>query len=173
MTENKAVETIEYIKTFDGMNFGATTIALDMAIQALQTVSKYQELEQKLQSVYGEHGELLEIVVNGLIKYEEKAQQEQGPFEIEEKSRLLIDDSADQWEVYKSMGTPAEISEKLYRLSEFNELADLTNRLFYESSLTTPGGPSYMDLLDVANKLVVLSNPQEYIAETEKTDERE
>lgn len=173
MTENKAIKIIEYIKTYDGMNFGATKIALDMAIQALENISKYQELEQKLQSAYGEHDGLLEIVVNGLVKYEEKAQQEQGPFEIEEKSRLLIDDSADQWEAYKSMGTPSEISEKLHRLSEFDELIEQTNRLFYESALTTPGGPSYMDLMDIVNKLAEFGNLQEHTTAIEKTTERE
>ena len=41
MTESKAVEVIEYIKTFDGMDFGATKIALDMAIKALEEIQQY------------------------------------------------------------------------------------------------------------------------------------
>ena len=35
MTAERAIELLEYIKTFDGMDFGATKIALDMAIESL------------------------------------------------------------------------------------------------------------------------------------------
>jgi hypothetical protein len=44
MTENKAVETLEYIKTFDGMDFGATKIALETAIQALEEIQAYRAI---------------------------------------------------------------------------------------------------------------------------------
>ena len=36
MTESRAIEVVGYIKTFDGMDFGATKIALEMAIKALE-----------------------------------------------------------------------------------------------------------------------------------------
>lgn len=44
MTESKAVEVLEYVKTFDGMDFGATKTALDMAIQALEEIQAYQAI---------------------------------------------------------------------------------------------------------------------------------
>lgn len=44
MTHNKAIETLKYIKTFDGMNYGATKIALDMAIEAVDENAAYKEL---------------------------------------------------------------------------------------------------------------------------------
>lgn len=37
MTKDKAIEVLEYIKTFDGMDYGATKIALDMAIDSLKS----------------------------------------------------------------------------------------------------------------------------------------
>lgn len=44
ITENKAVETLEYIKTFDGMDFGATKIALKMAIQVIEEIQEYRAI---------------------------------------------------------------------------------------------------------------------------------
>lgn len=44
MTENQAIQKLEYIKTFDEMNYGANKIALDMAIQALKENQKYKEI---------------------------------------------------------------------------------------------------------------------------------
>lgn len=44
MTHDKAVKTLEYIKTFDGMDYGATKIALDMAIEAVDENASYKEL---------------------------------------------------------------------------------------------------------------------------------
>lgn len=44
MTENKAIEIIEYIKTFDEMNFGATKNALDMAIKAFEEIQEYRAI---------------------------------------------------------------------------------------------------------------------------------
>ena len=49
MTENKAIEIIKYVKTFDGMDYGTTKIALDMAIKALGTVGKLREMVDTLE----------------------------------------------------------------------------------------------------------------------------
>ena len=46
MTREKAIEALEYARNYDGMDYGAPSIALDMAISALQqqdVTDKYVE----------------------------------------------------------------------------------------------------------------------------------
>ena len=44
MTNQRAIEVLEYSKGYDGMDCGAPKIALDMAIQALETIEKIKEI---------------------------------------------------------------------------------------------------------------------------------
>lgn len=44
MENTKAIELLNYIQTFDGMDYGATKIALDKGIKALETMSKIAEI---------------------------------------------------------------------------------------------------------------------------------
>ncbi len=44
MTNQRAIEVLEYSKGYDGMDCGAPKIALDMAIRALETIEKIKEI---------------------------------------------------------------------------------------------------------------------------------
>lgn len=77
--------------------------AKDIAIQALEEIQAYRELEQRLKSVYGENDGLLETIVNGLVKYEK------APNTTPDNSELLTDDDVDRWHEYKALGTVEEL----------------------------------------------------------------
>lgn len=105
MTENEAREILNGIDEVRGElpeDGNDVEIALMMAKDALEEIQQYRALEQKLQSVYGEHNGLLEIIVNGLVKYEK------APDTTPDKSILLTDDDVDRWEQYKAIGTMEE-----------------------------------------------------------------
>lgn len=61
-------------------------------------LAEYEDLEERLQNVYGEHHGLLNEVVAGLERHEKIDLPQQVI-----KSRLLIDESVDQWEEYKTL----------------------------------------------------------------------
>lgn len=44
MENTRAIELLNYIQTFDGMDYGATKIALDKGIKALETVEKIKTI---------------------------------------------------------------------------------------------------------------------------------
>lgn len=56
----------------------------------------YEDLEEKLQEVYGDNPDLLETVVDGLVKHEGCK------FDTPYKSKLLMDESVDKWEEWKA-----------------------------------------------------------------------
>ena len=68
-------------------------------------MERYEELERKLQSVYGECDGLLEKVVEGLVKHEG------AEFEKPMKARLLTDEDVDKWDRLK--GAMDRIVERL------------------------------------------------------------
>ena len=68
-------------------------------------LERYKELEEKLQSVYGECDGLLEKVVEELVKHEGVE------FEKPMKARLLTDDDVDKWDRLK--GAMERIVERL------------------------------------------------------------
>lgn len=67
-----------------------------------EAIQKYRDMEERLQSVYGECDGLLESVVAGLEKHEGIK------FQKPIKARLLTDEHVDMWEEYKKIGTPEE-----------------------------------------------------------------
>ena len=82
--------------------------ALHVAIQALEEIQQYREMEKRLQNVYGTCDGLLEKVVSHLEKHENT--------ELPEpvfKAKLLIDDEVDRWESYKTIGTVEECRESM------------------------------------------------------------
>lgn len=80
------------------------------AIQTLlEEIQQYRALEQRLQSVYGEHDGLLEIIVNGLVKYENAP-------DMAYKAVLLTDDDVDKWKQYKAIGTVEQCREAVERM---------------------------------------------------------
>ena len=70
----------------------------------------YEDLEERLQSVYGECDGLLEKVVEGLVKHEGVE------FEKPMKSRLLTDDDVDKWDRLK--GAMERIVERLEEVAQ-------------------------------------------------------
>ena len=49
MTREKAIEVLEYARNYDGMNYGAPSIALDMAISALRQQDHFRDLTKKVE----------------------------------------------------------------------------------------------------------------------------
>lgn len=75
----------------------------------MNKLAYYEDLEEKLQSVYGECDGLLEEVVKGLAKHEGVE------FEKPMKARLLTDDDVDKWDRMK--GAMERIEERLEEAS--------------------------------------------------------
>ena len=51
MTIQKAIEVLEYARNYDGMDYGAPSIALDMAISALRQQEHFREVTKKVESL--------------------------------------------------------------------------------------------------------------------------
>lgn len=66
--------------------------------EILEKLANYENLEKRLQNIYGDHHGLLDEVVAGLERHEKIDLPQQVI-----KSRLLIDESVDQWEEYKTL----------------------------------------------------------------------
>ena len=49
MTREKAIEVLEYARNYDGMDYGAPSIALDMAISALRQQEHFREVTKKVE----------------------------------------------------------------------------------------------------------------------------
>lgn len=63
--------------------------------KAMAKFSHLEDLEEKITTIYGDHDGLLDVVVNGLIDYENK------PNSKVNKSRLLTDEDVDKWDALK------------------------------------------------------------------------
>ncbi len=111
MSEKEAVAYLKAIKDvmYNSLTQQTARDALDMAIAALEEIQQYRALEQRLQSVYGEHDGLLEIVINGLAKYENAPDRAS-------KAVLLIDDDVDKWKQYRAIGTVDQCREAVERM---------------------------------------------------------
>lgn len=66
--------------------------------KCMERLAEYEDLEERLQNVYGDHHGLLDEVVAGLERHEKIDLPQQVI-----KSRLLTDESVDQWEEYKTL----------------------------------------------------------------------
>ena len=113
MSEKEALQDIQFLarryNDLDQLNYSVKQESLDMAIQALEEIQQYRALEQRLQSVYGEHDGLLEIIVNGLVKYENAP-------DMAYKAALLTDDDVDKWKQYKAIGTVEQCREAVEKM---------------------------------------------------------
>lgn len=107
MTENEKIAQIKWLMEKHSVisKDKDFTEPLKDAIQALKEIQQYRALEQKLQSVYGEHDGLLEIVINGLAKFDNAPDKAI-------KAVLLTDEDVEKWEQYKAIGTVEEIQQK-------------------------------------------------------------
>ena len=85
----------------------------------LDKLARYEDLEEKLQSVYGECDGLLETAISSLVKHEG------AEFEKPMKARLLTDEDVDKWDRLK--GAKERIVE---RLEEYRD--DFMNDIYEE-----------------------------------------
>lgn len=101
------------MKTFDELVYYLENHAYiddevkDACLDALRKEKEYNRLERKMENVYGKCDNMLEIVVNGLIRFE-KAPKGEKP----DKSRLLTNEDVDKWENYKQAMEELEITKR-------------------------------------------------------------
>lgn len=77
--------------------------SLRYAIEAIHRAEKYQDMKARLNRVYGDCDNLLEVAVQGLCRH--PGAEIGTPI----KTRLLTDEDADAWEAYRALGTVEEI----------------------------------------------------------------
>lgn len=68
-------------------------------------LKEFENLEEQLESIYGEHEGLLETAVKSLVKHEGV------DFGKPYKARLLTDEDVDKWEEYKSLEEQPKVGE--------------------------------------------------------------
>lgn len=85
--------------------------------KALKKLKEYEDLEEQLEKVYGEHDGLLETAVKSLVKYNG---------EKPRKARLLTDEDADRWEEYKKLEEQGlllrlscKVGDTIYRINQY------------------------------------------------------
>ena len=85
-----------------------------------ERVAEYEDLEEQLESVYGEHDGLLETMVKALVRHEGV------DFEKPCKSILLTDEDAEKWKMYKSLEEqgmllklPCKVGDIVYEVYHF------------------------------------------------------
>lgn len=83
-----------------------------------EKVKKYEDYEKRLAKIYGEHDDLLGIIISHLEKMECLQHPE---FLPAGKTRLLTDEHVEMWEAYKKLGTPEEIKAKLDTLAAYED----------------------------------------------------
>ena len=74
-------------------------------LDVFDELEKYREMQKKLESVYGKNDDLLETIVNSLVNYEHLCLSFPHPLI---KSRLLMNESVDEWDAYREIGTVEE-----------------------------------------------------------------
>ena len=77
-------------------NCDSNCAACDFDYEVLEKLTAYEDLEEKLEKVYGECDDLLKVVVNGLVKHEG------AEIGKPKKARLLTDEDVDKWEDLKN-----------------------------------------------------------------------
>ena len=77
-------------------NCDSNCVACDFDYEVLEKLTAYEDLEEKLEKVYGECDGLLEVVVNGLVKHEG------AEIGKPKKARLLTDEDVDKWEEWRN-----------------------------------------------------------------------
>ena len=95
MTEKDAIKIIKEEKSWESDN--RKIDAFIIAIDSLEEVQKYRELEKKLNGV--------DLVMLANHWMEMAAE---GEVKGYQRGRVLTNEDADQWDAYKAIGTPAE-----------------------------------------------------------------
>ena len=85
--------------------------------KAVDKLADYEDLEEKLEKVYGKCEGLLETAVNSLVKHEG------AEIDTPAKARLLTDEDVDKWESYKAaeeqgllIRLPCKVGDKIYQI---------------------------------------------------------
>ena len=90
----------------------------------VEKLKYYEDLEEKLESVYGECDRLLELAVEKLAEYGEQQ------FGKSYRSRLLTDEDADMWVRWKELKRqgrlkefPCEVNDTVFRISRGSKIS--------------------------------------------------
>jgi hypothetical protein len=104
------------LTTRDKYGFAPVT-SITKHIKVLEKLAYYEDLEEQLEKVYGEHNGLLETAVKSLVRHEG------AEFNKPCKARLLTDEDVDKWETYKSLEEqglllklPCKVGDTIYRV---------------------------------------------------------
>lgn len=115
MTENEAIKALNLeggieIKGNPG-RIAKFFEALDIAVEALEEVQHYKEMDKKLRETFGECDGLLETAVNGFCRHSD--------IDIGNpiKTRLLTDEDVDKWDAYREIGTVEQIKNQKENLN--------------------------------------------------------
>ena len=107
-------------------NCDSNCATCDFDYEVLEKLTAYEDLEEKLEKVYGECDGLLEVVVNGLVKH--KGVEIGKP----KKARLLTDEDVDKWEDLKNaeeqgllLIEPCDVEDIIDKLFSHNERVSL------------------------------------------------
>ena len=129
MTEQEAIKWLKAISATQNSSIHKNSMSeRKEAIQALEEIQQYREMEQRLQNVYGTCDGLLEKVVSHLEKHENT--------ELPEpvfKAKLLIDDEVARGEAYKEIGSV----EKMNILKEYADMpkVEINGKIYVDKEL--------------------------------------
>lgn len=114
----------------------------------------YEDLEEKLQEVYGDNPDLLETVVDGFVKHEGCK------FDTPYKSKLLMDESVDKWEEWKAADSdgkliisPCKIGEWVYCVRNSWDGQNIDKKHFKFSMLDKLGKSVFLTLKEAEEKV--------------------
>lgn len=103
MTESEAIELIEKdLKLHSKDLSGKYKNSLRMAINALEEIQEYREVEQKLKEL---HGDWIDLLSFGEVYVEWVTKHNNG---VPQKIIHLTDEHVDMWNEYKAIGTIEE-----------------------------------------------------------------
>lgn len=127
MTEQQAIKIINEEKSWESDD--RKIDAFIMAVDALEEIHHYRELERKLNGVD------LIMLVNTFM---EKAAE--GEIHGYQRGRILTNEDADKWDAYLATGTPEEFRKCMDILtkSEVNELSKIIDEWLLYHKLGTP-----------------------------------
>ena len=123
----------------------------------INRLGHYEDVVEKLEEVYGECDGLLEVAIDGLLKYGTQ----EGPEIKPVKATLLTDEDADEWERYKKLKTESRLLELPVAIDA--EVWGIILRMddFLGSYRTVTRMAFRLDMLDKIGKTVFLTKKQQ------------
>lgn len=92
-------------------------------------LKEFENLEEQLESIYGEHEGLLETAVKSLVKHEGV------DFGKPYKARLLTDEDVDKWEEYKSLEEQGLLVKLPCKAGDTIYLVDFEEKMYDEATV--------------------------------------